>query len=250
MSGSAQRVESAGSLSPALLPRVTLGLQRDMAPDLELVGVALGNPREVLGVLTESELSPRAVPKRRAEFAAGRHASALALARLGCTEAVRRARNGAPLWPTGFTGSISHGAGIAVSVAGHSRDYRSLGVDVEGWIADDQYAELVDRILSSAELELLAQALPGLTRVGRLSLGFSIKESLYKCLNPIADEFIEFADASLVRVLPRTPSSGKIWLSLRRSFTGELSSGMEVAGNYALGPERVETLVGLRWRRS
>jgi len=250
MSPSAARVESAGSLCRALLPEVGLGLKLEAAADLELACLSLGSPFAVLEVLGEPSLPARAVPKRRAEFAAGRHASALALARFGCAEPVLREPSGAPRWPTGFVGSISHGAGVAVAVASTSQNYRGLGIDVEEWLSEAQAAEVMGQILCSAELELLAQKFPVLSRASRVSLGFSIKESLYKCLNPIADEFIEFADARLLRVEPLTPRAGKIWLSLGRSFTGELAAGTEVSGCYVLGPERVETLVWLRGRHS
>jgi 4'-phosphopantetheinyl transferase EntD len=250
MSSSAERVESAGSLCTALLPEVDLGLRLETASDLEFASLALGSPKDVFEVLDDSSLSPGAVPKRRAEFAAGRHASALALSRFGCSEAVQREPSGAPRFPTGFVGSISHGAGVAVAVVARARDYRGLGIDVEEWISAAQAAEIIGQVLCAAELELLAQAFPHLSTASRLSLGFSIKESLYKCLNPIADEFIEFTDARLSRVEPRTATSGKIWLSLGRSFTGELEAGTEVPGCYVLGQARVETLAWLRWRRS
>lgn len=250
MSSSAERVQSAGSLRLTLLPEVRLGLQLEASSDLELASLALGSPQEVLSVLGESSLSPRAVPKRRAEFAAGRYASALALARFGCSEPVLREPSGAPRWPVGFVGSISHGAGVAVAVAARSNDYRGLGIDVEEWLSDAQCAEVMDRVLQPAELELLAHTFPELSRASRVSLGFSVKESLYKCLNPIADEFIEFADARLSQVTPRTDTSGKIWLSLGKSFSGQLSAGTEVSGCYALEPKRVETLVWLPWRHS
>jgi 4'-phosphopantetheinyl transferase EntD len=125
-----------------------------------------------------------------------------------------------------------------------------LGIDVEQWIPDDQFEKLVDRVLHPAELELLARAFSDLSPARRLSLGFSAKESLYKCLNPIADEFIEFDHAQVLRVAPRTPTSGSIWLSLCNSFRGDLAAGTEVPGCYVLGAERVETLVWLRWSRS
>jgi len=250
MSSSAERMESAGPLCPALLPELALGLPLEAPPDLEFASLALGTPADVFQVLGEPSFSPSAVPKRRAEFAAGRHAAALALSGLGCSEAVRREPSGAPRFPTGFVGSISHGAGAAVAVVGRARDYRGLGIDVEERISAELAAEIIDQVLCPAELELLARAFPGLSAACQLSLGFSIKESLYKCLNPVADEFIEFTDALLSRVTPRTSSSGKIWLSLTRSFTGELEAGMEVPGCYVLGEARVETLAWLRWRRS
>ena len=246
----AERVAKTGSLSPALLGEVDLELRLEAASDLEFAGLILGSPDAVLRVLGDSHLSPAAVPKRRAEFAAGRHAAALALSRFGCAEPVQREPSGAPRWPAGFVGSISHGAGVAVAVAARAGNYRGVGIDVEAWISAAQAAELGSQVLCSAELELLARALPDLSAASRSLLGFSIKESLYKCLNPIADEFIEFTDALVARVVPRTPSSGKIWLSLQKSFTGELDAGTEVSGCYVLGAERVETLAWLQWRLS
>lgn len=250
MSSSAERVQPAGSLRRALLPEIELGLRREAASDLELRSLALGSPKEVLAVLGESEELARAVPKRRAEFAAGRHAASLALLRFGSDEPVPREPSGAPRWPTGFVGSISHGAGLAVAVAGSRLDYRGLGIDVEEWLSEVQAAEISDRILHREELELLSQASLKLPTARRVSLGFSVKESLYKCLNPIAGEFIEFEDAQVVRIAPRTPTSGRIWLSLCRSFSSELPEGMEVSGCYALEPDRVETLIWLSRRHA
>jgi len=250
MSPSAERVQPPGSLRRALLPEIRLGLAVETTPDLELASVALGNPQDVLAILGEPSSLRNAVPKRRAEFIAGRHASALALSRFGCVEAVQRERTGAPRWPVGFVGSISHGAGVAVAVASSSRDYRGLGIDVEEWMSDAQCVEIVAQILQPKELEILSGAFSALSRAQRVSVGFSVKESLYKCLNPIAEEFIEFEDARLDRVVPRTPTSGRIWLSLARSFSGELAAGTELPGCYALEPDRVETLVWLPWRHS
>jgi len=248
MSSSAERVQPAASQSQALLPEVRLGLRH--APNLEFASVSLAHPNEVLDILGEPSLSPRAVPKRRAEFAAGRHVAALALARFGCNEPVLREPSRAPRWPAGFVGSISHGAGVAVAVTARSHDYRGLGVDVEQWLSDEQCAEVMERVLSKAELALLAQAFPELSVARRVALGFSAKESLYKCLNPLAAEFIEFADARLSCVLPRTQASGELRLSLARSFSAGLAAGTEVPGCYALEPARVETLVWLPWRHS
>jgi len=247
---SAERVQPVGSLRQGLLPKTELGLQRDAAPDLELAGLILGSPDHVLALLGEPSVLLRAVPKRRAEFVAGRHAAALALSRFGGVERVDRGARGEPLWPAGFVGSISHGAGLAVAVVSSSRDYRGLGIDVERWMSDQECAEVSERVLHPLELEMLGHALPALSAASCVSLGFSLKESLYKCLNPLAEEFIEFDDARLCRVVPCTPTSGRVWLSLARSFSDELLEGTQVPGCYALEPGRVETLVWLPWRHS
>jgi enterobactin synthetase component D len=249
----ASRVLAHDLSSAALLPQVALGLA--VAPDLELAGLALATPEQTLRalapILTDLAGMPvRAVPKRRAEFAAGRYAASLVLARHACREPVTRCANGAPHWPTGFTGSISHGAGLAVAVAARTERYRGLGVDVERLIPNEQCIAIGDRILGATEFALLGRALPVSAKSVLLSLGFSAKESLYKCLNPVAAEFIEFEDARVSRVLPDSHASGRIWLTLLRSFAGDLHAGTELPGCYAFQGERVETLVWLDRRRS
>jgi len=244
----AHRAISSGRFSAALLPEIALGLE--WAGDLEVVSLELGAPDRTIRVLgsTSTEVAaqlPRAVPKRRAEFAAGRHAAALALARYGCEEPVARNADGSPAWPAGFIGSISHGAGLAVAVVARSDGYRSVGVDVERLISNGECAAIADRILSPEDFDVLNRALPEAPRRDLLSLGFSVKESVYKCLNPLAAEFIEFEDACVIRVLPESAVSGRIWLSLSKSFSGDLGPGIEVPGCYAFQADHVETLVWL-----
>src|SRR3984893_9355145 len=61
----------------------------------------------------EAEYVARAVPKRIAEFAAGRACARAALAEFGVREfALRAAPDRQPLWPEGFIGSIAHTAGL------------------------------------------------------------------------------------------------------------------------------------------
>jgi len=73
-----------------------------------------------------------AVPARRAEFARGRSAARAALTALGQPAASIPMRpDRAPRWPEGATGSISHCAGACLAIAGLSRDYAGLGLDIE-----------------------------------------------------------------------------------------------------------------------
>ena len=51
----------------------------------------------------------KAVEKRRREFSAGRTCARQALRELGCADApIVQDQNGAPLWPPGIVGSITH----------------------------------------------------------------------------------------------------------------------------------------------
>ena len=71
----------------------------------------------------------RAAEKRRRDFAMGRACARAALAGLGHGEAaIGMGQDGAPLWPAGLAGSITHTAGYAAAVAGR---FGGLGIDAE-----------------------------------------------------------------------------------------------------------------------
>lgn len=90
------------------------------APELEVIARAAGI----------IPLGPVFPPARRREFLAGRLAAQAALAQFGERGLVGRLGH-APVWPEGYCGSISHSKGLAVAVAGTSRDWQALGVDLE-----------------------------------------------------------------------------------------------------------------------
>jgi 4'-phosphopantetheinyl transferase EntD len=93
---------------------------------------------------------------RAAERAAGRAAAREAFAAAGAPglEALGTEPDGRPVWPSGWAGSISHGAGVAVAAV--SRSHRAVGIDVErsGALSVED-AELV---LTPSEQELAANA--------------------------------------------------------------------------------------------
>ena len=47
----------------------------------------------------------------------------------GC--ALPKASSGAPIWPTGDVGSLSHDSRIAVATIGLRRDFSALGIDIK-----------------------------------------------------------------------------------------------------------------------
>lgn len=113
-----------------------------------------------LAVLYASErLSlPSAGPSRLREFAAGRFHARLAMAKLGHPAVdLRRGDDGAPQWPTGIVGSISHtlwrGRVFVVAAVARSNHVRALGVDLEapGHIAPHVW----HRLLTPAEMNMV-----------------------------------------------------------------------------------------------
>lgn len=157
---------------------------------------------EARGDLSEGGLYPveaehvrRAVPKRRREFATGRACARAALSNLGIrAQAIPVAANGAPSWPRGIVGSITHCDGFrACAVATRTR-YLGLGIDAE----PDAHLPpgLLDDIATSAEIAMMQHA-AGDKRVKWDRLLFCAKESVYKTWNPISGVQLAFHDVEV-----------------------------------------------------
>ena len=59
---------------------------------------------------------------------------------------IAKADNGAPLWPAGLVGSITHTQGYAAALAARAGDFAGLGVDAEriGGVTEDLWPRLFD----------------------------------------------------------------------------------------------------------
>lgn len=129
------------------------------------------------------ERAAGACDSRRTEIYAGRFCARQALAALGGPgdAPLPGGSSGEPVWPQGFSGSVSHSrsAAAAVVLAGEGR---SAGVDLElegRWISDGAFRHITATADEAAAAESLEQAgIPG-----RLLL-FSAKESFFKLLFP------------------------------------------------------------------
>ena len=187
----------------------------------------------IAGSVLPSELKGM-VPKRRAEFLAGRAAAAHALARCGCTtpHAVGRNPNGSPSWPSGFVGSITHGGGIAAAAVASKTNCLGVGIDAEYLMSPSTEEEVASLVVTPGEVASAKRALPGVARSSLVTLAFSAKESLYKCLHPLVGTFFEFQDAELVKVWG-TSGAGEFRLKLRRNLADGFRAGWETRGRFS-----------------
>ncbi len=139
----------------------------------------------------------RAGPKRRAEFISARACAREALSRIGFPDTpVPKRADGAPVWPDGVVGSVTHCAGLrAVAVA--SRDLVSgLGIDAE--VNAPLPAGVLATISSQSErAQLACFAVPG-RPLAQDRLLFSAKEAAFKCLRGAG---ADVADIASVRVV-------------------------------------------------
>ena len=80
----------------------------------------------------EQEFLVRAVASRREEFRRGRTVARAALAAAGAPlTAIPVGRDRQPIWPAGFTGSITHTTGLVAAIAAQAGVVRALGLDAE-----------------------------------------------------------------------------------------------------------------------
>ena len=143
----------------------------------------------------EEILLLHAVPKRRREFALGRAAARAALAKLDAPAASILANaDRTPVWPAGFTGSITHCEGFCGAVVARSRDIEGIGFDAE---TAGPLPEEARRIIYGPQEEAHFSALPTIAGPDWPKLAFSAKEAFYKCFYPVTHASLNFRDVLL-----------------------------------------------------
>jgi len=135
----------------------------------------------------------RAIPKRQAEFAAGRSAARAALAAIGIAPiAILQHADRAPRWPAGITGSIAHCDSCCIAAVARQTDIGAMGIDVEPATALDP--DLIPTICTPAERRWIATTPdPGFAA----KQIFSAKEAVFKAQYPLTGQVIGFDAVSL-----------------------------------------------------
>jgi 4'-phosphopantetheinyl transferase EntD len=144
----------------------------------------------------EAALVARATEKRRREFTTGRECARGALAALGIAATpILRGYRGAPQWPDGIVGSITHCAGYCAAAVARAQDLLAIGLDAEPSAAlPGGVLELVSLPAERARLRELAVAAPGISWDRLL---FCAKEAVYKAWFPLTGRWLGFADADI-----------------------------------------------------
>ena len=162
----------------------------------------------------EAALVARAVAKRRREFAVVRACARRAMEKLGVPrQPILPGERGAPQWPAGLTGSMTHCDGYCAAALVRTGDLASLGIDAE------PHGPLPEGVLESVSLPAerdrlreLAEAQPA---VHWDRLLFSAKESVYKAWFPLTGKWLEFTEADIrILVEPGESLSGTLHAEL------------------------------------
>ncbi len=182
----------------------------------------------------------RGVAKRQAEYLAGRLCAREALRRVtGQPSVPDVGEDRAPQWSRGVVGSITHGANWAAALVAQREHWRALGLDVERLLPAERAQRLQGEILTPAELQRL-QNLDDETRAARISLTFSLKESLFKALYPLTLTRFYFHDAELLEM-----DHDSARLRLLIDLHPDWRTGAELDGQFALFDNKVLSLVAV-----
>ena len=166
----------------------------DILPPGVAAEEAFGDLPETLLFPEEEEVVAKAVDKRRREFTTARACARAALAKLGLPAVpIVPGPRGAPQWPAGVVGSITHCDGYRACAVARDSDIVTIGLDAE------PHDKLPDGVLDAvslaperARLAELSAAVPGMYWDRML---FCVKESVYKAWFPLTGRWLGFEDA-------------------------------------------------------
>ncbi|MCI3270920.1 4'-phosphopantetheinyl transferase family protein [Streptomyces cylindrosporus] len=144
----------------------------------------------------EAEVVAQAVEKRRREFALVRACARRAMEKLGVPpQPLLPGERGAPGWPAGLAGSMTHCDGYCAAALVRTRDLASLGIDAE------PHGPLPEGVLDAVSLPAEGARLRRLAvdhpEVHWDRLLFSAKESVYKAWFPLTGQWLEFTEADI-----------------------------------------------------
>lgn len=170
----------------------------ELLPDPVVTVEAYGNDEHAGTVLypEEEAVVAKAVDKRRREFAVVRSCARRAMEKLGVPpQPILPGERGAPGWPPGLVGSMTHCDGYGAAALVRAADLAALGIDAE------PHRTLPEGVLPAVSLPAEADRLRRLAAdhpdVHWDRLLFSAKESVYKAWFPLTGKWLDFTEADI-----------------------------------------------------
>jgi 4'-phosphopantetheinyl transferase EntD len=145
----------------------------------------------------EEKIIAQAVEPRRREYATVRSCARACLGRLGYGPVpILPGVGGAPTWPAGVLGSMTHCTGYAAAAVGPLPQISAIGIDAE---PDAPLPDgVVDLIATPAERDRLAATRQGIDGPSWDRLLFSAKEAVYKAWFPLVGEWLDHQEAEIL----------------------------------------------------
>jgi enterobactin synthetase component D len=146
-------------------------------------------------------------------------------------------RHREPVWPADIVGSITHTRRFASAAVARRADARGIGLDFEDIVTDEVAARIAPTVAAADEIAALVRATGwGLGAV--VTLVFSAKEALYKCLFPAVGRYFDFLDARLDDVdVARATFRARLLGALGPGFR----AGHTLEGRFERAPEAICT---------
>lgn len=144
----------------------------------------------------EAVLVAEATQKRQREFAAVRVCARLALARAGIRPVpLIPGPSGAPQWPAGVVGSMTHCDGYRAAAVGRTDTFAAIGIDAEPH--DVLPAGVLARVACQSERSALARLRARAPEFCWDRILFSAKESVFKAWSPMTGRRLGFMEAQV-----------------------------------------------------
>ncbi|MEV6578645.1 4'-phosphopantetheinyl transferase superfamily protein [Streptomyces sp. NPDC051582] len=201
-------------------------LERILFPPVAVAEV-FHDPADAVPLREEEPVLRRATDKRRREFTTVRWCARRALAGIGeGPHPLLPDDAGAPRWPGGVVGSMTHCDGYRAAAVARTGGCRALGIDAE---PDRPVAGVVlDVVALPGELRRLAALREAEPQIAWDRLLFSAKEAVYKTWYPLTGRPLGFHQADITLLRDGT-FTAELAPSLPRSdpdaFAGRWTSG-------------------------
>jgi 4'-phosphopantetheinyl transferase EntD len=168
----------------------------DLLPAVVAVEEAFDDPPGAVLYPEEEAFVARAVDKRRREFTTVRLCARAALARIGAAPVpLVPGQRGAPTWPAGVVGSMTHCAGYRAAAVARADQIVTIGVDGE---PNEPLPDgVLESVSSAGERATLARLTADHPEVCWDRLLFSAKEAVYKAWSPLTGRWLGFEEASV-----------------------------------------------------
>lgn len=180
--------------------------------------------------------------KRKSEFLAGRYCARQALSNFGVKAfQVGIGENRSPLWPEGYSGSISHTCDVATAIVSNSHDILGVGVDVERVLTHDFFEDVKTHVLTPGEYYLLNSR--KYSKYEMLTIIFSLKESFFKAAYNLTQCYFGFDAITIISI---DGESGTITFCINETLHERLCQDDVLEGQFTFAGEGlVATLVTL-----
>ncbi len=178
------------TISNALDPALQMAIDAPRVPGIMIGCRAISIGDEYALMPEEAGAFVASVAKVKRASGAARTVARQLLAQAGFpNHPLRKAKSGAPIWPQGVVGSMSHDSTMAVAAVAMRRDFCALGIDIEP--AESLPPEVLEMVATPRERAKLDED----PCQGRLL--FAAKEAVYKAVYPLDQLFLDHHDVEV-----------------------------------------------------